>query len=141
MTTVQHVFEPSWSVRARIHGLRTIEQIQDEPMLFSAGLAFTEKVCLEAGGGSTTWWLVRFLMDHVLPKPLDADLNVVIDTRTHMLMKGMVRSTRNPCSTVTTRVSGTSRRRTFFRLSVTREPVRDQIRKQTQVYTTANTGW
>ena len=31
--------------------------------------------------------------------------------------------------------------RMFFRLSVTRDPVRDQIRKQTQVYTTSSKGW
>jgi hypothetical protein len=228
MTTVQHVFDPKWEFRAKIHGLRTIEQIQNEPMLFSAGLAFTEKVCLESGGGSTTWMLVQFLMDHVLGKSIEPDLNVVIDTRTHMLMKGMTpaipgwhcdgllrpekyaqprlesydprvrhyaaffATEENVSRTVfmlaakridvdpervwgsvNEKMSGyggaqkhelyvqkegelmefdeqTLHRaspcevpgwRMFFRLSVTRDPVRDQIRKQTQVYTTANTGW
>lgn len=230
MKIVRHMFRPSYERLAYLPGLRTVEELHSEPMLFSASPAFAY-----THGGPITKEVLEFFKRSVR-LVVEPGLQIVIDTRTHMLMKGMlpaipgwhcdglVRPERyaqpllesyDPrvrhyaiffateprvsrtvfCKDARTlevdpdRVWGSVDQslqatekwlsrdgddaktrffyeqtegelmsfdeqtlhraspcevpgwRMFFRLSVTRDPVRDQIRKQTQVYTTSSKGW
>lgn len=230
MTTVRHTFKPSFERLAYLPDRRSVEELHAEPMLFSASPGFAWKE-----GGPITRSILDFFMKSVR-LVVEPGLRVVIDTRTHMLMPGMIpaipgwhcdglvrpekyaqpllesydprvrhyavffatapRVSRTLfCRDARTievdpdRVWGsvdedlqsvekwlshdgidirdvgfyeqtegeivsfdeqTLHRATeckvpgwrmFFRLSVTRDPVRDQIRKQTQVYTTSSKGW
>ena len=219
---VSHLFEPLliFSRAKDIDGIRTVAQLEAEPMLFSASVEFATR-----HGGPITSWVLGSLAQ--LPGSTPDDLHAVVDTRTHMLMPGMipaipgwhcdglVRPTKYAQPIISSRdprvrhfacffasapnVSRTvfsagperidvdpdrvwgsvdeamSRRpygpprvfiqregeilefdentlhraapcvepgwRMFFRLSFSREAPKDQIRKQTQVYTTSSKGW
>ena len=142
-----------------------VEQIEAEPMLYSASWNFARKY----GGPLTNQVMgrsaraVKFMLD----TQIDTYPYLVIDTRVHMLMPGFYPAIPGWHCDATPRTehyvrhflgdgaillfSGQTLHRAtpalqrgwrfFFRASMMQHPPATKIRRQTQVYTSESTGW
>ena len=78
---MMHTFKSNLDIVGRVYHQPSVEEIHDETMLFSASLAFARNC-----GGPLTQRVLDSLTTIPHPSP---GRYIVIDTRCHMLMKGM----------------------------------------------------